>query len=148
MAALTNGGSSTLMSSDSSVSIVITSDDGSYKLEKPSFTFSDDIGSDSSGDDVDLNAKQPGVRVLSPETPDFLHSRHSPLLNQLLSTKGQLVKKFLESNETTETRPIHGTTLYIAECKMDVRCFVKAHQIESRNRSDFHGIRTKCIYRE
>jgi hypothetical protein len=137
MTALLNGDLSASMSPNNSISNLVTPHTGSSILNNPTFTFCDDNSSDSSGDDVDLEEKQPITQTLSPKISNFPHAKHSPLLKQLLSTNGELFKSISESNKTTaETRPLFGTTLYIAKCNIDVSSVLVIHKkIERKKRS-------------
>jgi len=117
--------SPTSMSPDSAISIATTPDDESNKLNNGILIFSNDSSSDSSVDVAVLEKKRQSiVSFFEPEILDVLQGQHSQLLKQLLSPNGGLIKNMIEPNETAETRPLHGTTLYIAKCNVDVRSFV------------------------
>jgi hypothetical protein len=137
MATLVNTDLSTFMLSDSSTSDEITPCVGLNKSNNPTIVFFEAVSTDSSIDDVDLEEQQHSKPTLNPGISYSVHAKHSPLLEQLLSTKGELFKTISESNKTTaETRPLFGTTLYIAKCNIDVSSVLVIHKkIERKKRS-------------
>ena len=105
--------------SDSFFSTILIGNDESIKTQKPMFVFSD-ASSESSTEDLELEEKQYHGQTLTPEVPDLIREKHSLLLNQLLSSKGEVVKSRSGSNETSAIRPLQGSTLFIAKCNVDV----------------------------
>lgn len=87
--------------------------------------FNDDTTSICSSDDeISQNlfvSNQSNLQISAdePDTPTLIGGK-CPLLLQMIYRQGVLVNETLAAIEGSETRAIHGTTLYIAKCGVDV----------------------------